>query len=162
MPGTRSHRAVVSALSFALALIASPRIMRAQPTACALVTAAEAKSLVGSAAAGTPAARGCRWGVAGQATRQLILITYTMPAAQQEMAWAGMQRSAQASGHAVTQEPGVGGESFSVAESFGVVMMIREKGGMVQLQFHVAHDGAATSAERDALRAVAKSVASRM
>ena len=40
--------------------------------------------------------------------------------------------------------------------------MIRKTGGMVQLQFHMVHDGAVTTAERDALRAVGKSVALRL
>ncbi len=155
-------RSLAVGLLTALLSLGTAAEARGQKSGCELVTPAEAKALLGADAAGVASGRGCHWGKVGGPAKALLLISYAMPAAQQQMAWAGMQRSAQSGGHAVTQEPGVSADAFSVAESFGGVMMIRKGGAMVQLQFHVAHGGGASKAELDALRAVAKAVASRI
>ncbi len=146
--------ALVAIAPLAFALFARP--LHAQTTPCSLVTPAEVQALLG---AGIPAGTGnrasCRW---GQVTKghALIVLTYANLPPQ---AMAGMRSGMAQDGEAAMDEPTVGTGAASVLTSFGVVVIAPKAGRLVQLQYHVGHAG--STADRDAVRALAKSVVGR-
>lgn len=146
-------RAVVICL-LAVAFTAAP--LRGQTTPCALVTATEIQALLGAGIpAGTGNQRSCRWGevLKGHA---LIVLTYANLPPQ---AMAGMREGMARDGKSSMDEPTIGAGAASVLTSFGVVVIAPKAGRVVQLQYHVGHAGSA--ADRDAVRALSKTVVAR-
>ena len=138
----------------AMLMLATLAVHAEQTThgACALVKAADLKSLMGAVPSGSSKKGACTWTVAGS---QAKLITTKFPdtGMAAEMAYSNIQKNA-AKGGEIIDVKGLGDRAFARFNRAGVILITIKNGTLLQMIYATGSLG--TQKELDALQPIAK------